>query len=258
MTPELVRVELRDEVAEIILDSPPVNAFSEAFLHALLAAVRRVSDTRAVAVVSALEGMFAAGGDIPFMAAASMESQIGYLDLCQETYRAFEELSCPVVAAIDGACLGGGLELALACDIRIAGSASVLGLPEATIGLIAGGGAIHRLERAVGQTWARDLLLTGRRLTATEALAAGVVSRVADTGRAREVAWDLARSLAAGPTQAIAATKRLLLQAPHDGFAAGLAAERVAWVEVRQAPAAQEGLDAFTQKRAPDFRRHRP
>ncbi len=252
----LLRVEADDGVAEIVLDHPPVNQFSEEFVRRLLEAVRGLpAETRALVVSSGVDRIFAAGGDIPYMAAATHEAQVAYVGFCQEANRALEELPCPVIAAIDGACLGGGLELALACDIRIVGASAVLGLPEVTIGLIAGGGAIHRLARAVGQTWARDLLLTGRRLSGAEAVAAGLASRLVDDGEAGAVARALARSLANGAREAIEVTKHLVIHAPDDEFGDGLALERAAWSRVRLAPTSQEGLDAFTEKRPPDFRR---
>ena len=169
-----VSVQHEDGVARLVLDRPPVNQFDAPFLAEILACLRSLdAGTRAVVVVSAVPRMFAAGGDIPWMAAATLEEQLPFVELCQETYSAFERRSCPSIAAIDGPCLGGGLELALACDIRVAGRSASLGLPEATIGLIAGAGGTQRLVRAVGQGVARDLLLTGRRLTGAEAGATG-------------------------------------------------------------------------------------
>ena len=166
-------------VAHLALDHPPVNQFNATTLRSLLDAVQALpSGTRAVVVSSSVSRVFAAGGDIPWMASAPMQELLPFVRLCQETYTAFERLAPPVIAAIDGACLGGGLELALCCDIRVCGESAKLGLPETTIGLIAGAGGTQRLVRAVGQGVARDLLLTGRRITGAEALAMGIVSRV--------------------------------------------------------------------------------
>ncbi|MCW2994173.1 MAG: enoyl-CoA hydratase/isomerase family protein, partial [Conexibacter sp.] len=150
--------------------------------------------------------------------------------------------------------LGGGLELALCCDIRVVGASATLGLPEATIGLIAGAGGTQRLVRAVGQGTARDLLLTGRPITGAEAAAMGIASRVVPDGTAAEVALAIARKLADGPAEAIQATKRLAVAAPDLTLAEGLARERAEWAVVRRSAATQEGLEAFAQKRRPDFR----
>lgn len=248
-------VQNDDGVAHLVLDRPPVNQFSGPFLQALLDAVSALDDdTRALVVSSAVDGIFAAGGDIPWMARAPLEEQLPFVELCQRTYSSFERLACPVIVAIEGACLGGGLELALACDIRVVGEGAVLGVPEATIGLIAGAGGTQRLPRAIGQGVARDLLITGRRLSGVEAGAIGLASRVVADGAATATALALARQLADGPTEAIQASKRLALSAFDDPIEVGLAREREAWAQVRRSATSQEGLDAFAAKRRPDFR----
>jgi enoyl-CoA hydratase/carnithine racemase len=188
------------------------------------------------------------------MARAPLDEQLAFVALCQRAYSSFERIACPAIAAIDGACLGGGLELALACDIRVVGAGAVLGLPEATIGLIAGAGGTQRLPRAVGQGVARDLLLTGRRVSGREAGAIGLASRVVADGDAEATALALARELADGATEAIQASKRLALCAFEQPIDAGLARERAAWAQVRRSATSQEGLDAFAAKRRPDFR----
>ena len=251
---DMVRVHVDDGVACIALARPPVNQFDAPFLTEVLDAVRGLPEgVRAVVVTSAVERMFAAGGDLPWMASATIEEQLPFVALCQETYSSFERLECPAVVAIEGPCLGGGLELALACDIRVAGENATLGLPEATIGLIAGAGGTQRLVRAVGQGVARDLLLTGRRVSGAEAAAMGIVSRVTPDGGAEAEALRVARALADGPFEAIAATKRLAVAASELDIEEGLSRERAEWAAVRRSPSSQEGLDAFAQKRRPDF-----
>ena len=200
--------------APLTLDRPPVNQFDFELLEETLNAVRALGpETRALVVASAVPGVFAAGGDLPWMAGATIEEQRPFVALCQDSYAAFEQLHCPAIAAIEGHCLGGGLELALACDIRVAGGGAALGLPEATVGLIAGGGGTQRLVRAIGQGVARDMLLTGRRISGTEAGGYGLVSRVVADGEAETEALVIARALADGPTEAIEASKRLAIAA---------------------------------------------
>jgi enoyl-CoA hydratase/carnithine racemase len=250
-----IRIEHDAGVAHLVLDYPPVNQFNDGFLRTVGEAVRGLgAETRAIVISSAVDGVFAAGGDIPWMAAAAIEDLLPFVALCQETYTAFERLSCPSIAAIDGACMGGGFELALACDIRVVGAGASLGLPEATIGLIAGAGGTQRLVRAVGQGVARDLLLTGRRITGAEATAMGIASRLVAAGSAAEEALRIARRLADGPLDAIQATKRLAVAASELPIEEGLARERAEWEQVRRSASAQEGLDAFVAKRKPDFR----
>jgi enoyl-CoA hydratase/carnithine racemase len=249
-----VSVEHDDGVARIVLDRPPVNQFDTPLLEAVLTAVEGLgTETRALVIASAVPGVFAAGGDIPWMAEATIEEQLPFVALCQDCYSAFERLHCPAIAAIEGHCLGGGLELSLACDIRVAGAGANLGLPEATVGLIAGAGGTQRLVRAVGQGIARDLLLTGRRVTGEEAGRIGIVSRVVADGEAETEALAIARALADGPTEAIEATKRLAVAASEIEIDEGLARERAEWRTVRESAATQEGLDAFAAKRRPDF-----
>jgi enoyl-CoA hydratase/carnithine racemase len=249
-----VRLEHDDGVGTLVLDRAPVNAFDTAFLTAVLEAVESLgSETRALVVTSAVPRMFAAGGDIPGMARATIDELRPFLQLCQDAYSSFERVHCPTIAAIDGPCLGGAFELSLGCDIRVAGREAVLGLPEATIGLIPSGGGTQRLVRAVGQGVARDLLLTGRRVTGAEAGAMGIVSRVVEPGAAEAEALAIARALADGPTEAIEATKRLAVAASEIEMSEGSRREFEEWVAVRRSAATQEGLDAFAQKRRPDF-----
>ncbi|QEC48085.1 enoyl-CoA hydratase/isomerase family protein [Baekduia soli] len=250
-----VRVEHDDGVAQVVLERPPVNQFDDAFVCMVRDAVLALGPhTRAVVVRSAVPRMFAAGGDIPWMARVSIEEQLEFVRHCQDAYSAFERTPAPTIAAVDGPAMGGGFELALCCDIRVVGESARLGLPEATIGLIAGAGGTQRLVRAVGQGVARDLLLTGRRITGVEAGAMGIASRVVPDGTAAEVALDIARRLADGPAEAIQATKRLAVLAPDVTIEEGLARERAEWEAVRRSAATQEGLEAFAEKRRPDFR----
>jgi enoyl-CoA hydratase/carnithine racemase len=253
-----IRVEHDDGVAEVILGRPPVNQFDAAFVEALLTAAEGLGPgVRAVVLRSDVPRIFAAGGDLPWIASAPIEEQLAFVGRCQQAYSIFEEMAPPTVAAIDGACLGGGFELALCCDIRVVGASAKLGVPEATIGLIAGAGGTQRIVRAVGQGVARDLLLTGRRITGVEAGAMGFASRVVADGAALAEARGIARKLADGPAEAIQATKRLAVAAPDLALADGLARERAEWAAVRRSAATQEGLEAFAQKRAPDFRAQR-
>lgn len=243
-----------DGLAHLVMDYAPVNQFNAGFLQEILDAVSSLNaHTRALVVSSAVPGMFAAGGDLPWMAAGTVEEQLSFVELCQRTYTAFEALACPAVVAIDGHCLGGGLELSLCCDIRVVGESAKLGLPEATIGLIAAAGGTQRLVRAAGQGVARDMLLTGRRITGVQAGAWGIASRVVADGEAEAEALAVGRHLADGPAEAIQATKRLAVAASELEIRQGLERERTEWEGARRSASTQEGLDAFAEKRKPDF-----
>ncbi|GEL22905.1 hypothetical protein PSU4_18590 [Pseudonocardia sulfidoxydans NBRC 16205] len=194
----MIHVEQHGDVAQIVMDTPPVNAFDRPFLERLGEALAGVpAHTSAVVVSSAVPRIFAAGGDIPYMARADLDDQMSYVQLCQDVYGAFDHIAVPTIAAVDGACLGGGLELALSCDIRVVSPDVRLGLPEATLGILAGGGAIHRIVRALGQGPARDMLLTGRRITGADAHAVGLASRLADPGTVTAAALAVAADIAA-------------------------------------------------------------
>lgn len=243
-----------DGLSHLVMDYAPVNQFNPSFLQELLDTVASLdASTRALVVSSAVAGVFAASGDLPWMAHAPIEDQIPFVELCQRTYSAFEELDPPAVVAVDGHCLGGGLELSLCCDIRVVGESARLGLPEATIGLIAAAGGTQRLVRAVGQGVARDMLLTGLRITGAQAGAWGLVSRVVGDGTAQAEALAVGRRLADGPAEAIQATKRLAVAASQLQLHDGLAHERSEWLGARRSASTQEGLEAFAERRTPDF-----
>jgi enoyl-CoA hydratase/carnithine racemase len=254
MQTDWISLDRDDGVAHLRLHRPPVNQFDSPLLRQILDAVATIGEeTRALVVSSDIEGCFAAGGDIPWMARAQLGEQLDFVALCQDTYTAFERITCPAVVAIDGHCLGGGLELSLCCDIRVVSRTASLGLPESNIGLIAGAGGTQRLVRAIGQGVARDMLLTGRRIDGAEAFALGVASRLAAPGEAADEALAIARKLADGPAEAIAATKRLAVAASEVTLEEGLARERAEWAAMRPSRSTQEGLSAFAERRPPDF-----
>jgi enoyl-CoA hydratase/carnithine racemase len=254
MSDPRVRLEIRGEVAEIVFSCPPVNALSRQFIDDLNEAIDGIpTETGAVAVTSDVERIFMAGADIAFMSGASLEEGGEYLRSVQRTFRRIEKLDPPVVAGIDGATLGGGLEFALTCDIRIVSEQALLGLPEVTLGILAAAGGTQRLVRAIGQGVARDLLLSGRRISGAEAMSVGLASRLTEPGAAGEAARELAAELAAGAKEGVQASKRLALAASENSIEAGLNQEWSEWMQVRRSDNAQEGLTAFLEKREPRF-----
>jgi len=251
----VIRLELEPGgAAELAFASPPVNQLSHAFLGELERALDRLGpDTRALAVVSDVPRVFMAGADIDFLANGDLADLRDYVAWVQRTFSRFEQMPWPVVVGIDGACLGGGLELSLASDIRIVTPAARLGLPEVKLGILAGAGGPNRLVRAIGQGAARDLLLTGRRVSGEEALAMGIASRLVPDGQAADAARALAHELAGGAAEAIQATKRLAVAASENEIGDGLAQEAREWIAVRGSRNAQEGLAAFLEKRTPAY-----
>jgi enoyl-CoA hydratase/carnithine racemase len=251
---EFVRVEVEAGVATIRLDRPPANALAREVSEALAAAAAEVAedqDVRAV-VVWGGERIFAAGADIRAMVEygpEEIEPDVAALDgACSD----LEALPKVTVAAINGYALGGGCEVAIACDFRVAAEDAQLGLPEILLGIIPGAGGTQRLPRLVGLGRARELILSGRRVGAEEALAIGLVDRVVPAAEVLATATELARRYAEGPTLAHAAAKRSLL-ASGGGLEDGLSVERAAFVPLFATDDQKEGMRAFLDKREPRF-----
>jgi enoyl-CoA hydratase/carnithine racemase len=226
---ELTRVELDGAVATLRLDRPPVNALNLAMQREILAAARWIADSadvRAV-VIHGGERMFAAGADIKEMAAMSYQDMEAGSKLLQESFNAVAAIPCPVIAAVTGYALGGGCELALAADLRIAGTRAKLGQPEVLLGVIPGLGGSQRLPRLVGPSRAKDLIFTGRYVAADEALAIGLVDRVVDDAEVIGTALALAGQLAAGAPLALAAAKRAINLGQEVDVATGCQIERL-------------------------------
>ena len=251
---ENVHVRRDGAVATIRLDRPPVNALSRPMAEELRAAARQMASEEAVraVVVWGGERIFAAGADIKEMVDLGPEdlaSDVGSLDrACRE----LEAIPKVTIAAVNGSALGGGLEVALACDLRFAAEDAQLGLPEIGLGIIPGAGGTQRLPRLIGLARARELVLTGRRVDASEALAIGLVDRVVSAATVYGSALAEARRYAAGPGLAYAAAKRALAAAGGD-LETGLRAERDAFVPLFATRDRAEGMRAFLEKREPRF-----
>jgi enoyl-CoA hydratase/carnithine racemase len=251
---EFLHVEREGAVATIRLDRPPANAFARPLSLELSEAARSLAGDAGIRaiVVWGGERLFAAGADIRSMVdygPAQIRPDVGALE---QACRDVEAIPVPVVAAIEGFALGGGLEVALACDLRIAGETAKLGLPEIGLGIIPGAGGTQRLPRVIGLGRARELILTGRQVAADEALAIGLVNRVVPAGEAYATALEQARGFADGPTLAHAAAKRALAAAGGD-LTSGLAVERDVFVPLFDTHDQEEGMRAFLEKRDPDF-----
>lgn len=255
---EAVDIEIVDGVATVTVSNPPVNALSDAVLEELGVAAERLESrqgVRAVVLTAAGERTFIAGADLEEFAAAlgdagAMEAHVA---LTGRVFGAWAALSPPIVAAVDGHATGGGLELALLCDLIVADGRARLGVPEVTLGLIPGAGATQRLPRRVSRSRATRMLLLGELLTAPEALDAGLVDYVAGAGEALTTAQDLAARLAALPARAVTAAKTALRDSGPATFSEGLMLERRLFLAVAASGDAREGVTSFLTKRAPSF-----
>jgi enoyl-CoA hydratase len=251
----LIQVDRQGSVAVVTIDrQDALNALDVATLTELrdrLSELADDDDARAVVLTGAGEKAFVAGADIKYMSELDPEQAKGWGALGHEAGRLLETMPKPTIAAINGFALGGGCELALACDIRYASSRAKLGQPEINLGIVPGWGGTQRLARICGLGVAKELVFSGRTIDADEALRIGLVNAVADPvlGRALETAAELA---AKSPV-ALSLAKRLCnltLGIDHTG---GLELEANEFGELFASEDAKEGLTAFVEKRAPNF-----
>jgi enoyl-CoA hydratase/carnithine racemase len=252
---EFVRVERDGAVATIRLDRPPANALAEPVSLELWDAARDVETDDAVraVVVWGGERIFAAGADVKAMAdfgPREIEPSVGALE---GALRHLEAIPKPVIAAINGYALGGGCELALACDFRFAAADARLGVPEIRLGVIPGAGGTQRLPRLIGLARARDLVFSGRHVGAQEARDIGLVDAVAAPERVYDEAIARARTLAEGPSMAYRAAKIALAASGDGSMQAGLEVEREVFRELFATQDQKEGMRAFLEKRDPRF-----
>ena len=238
-------------VARLTLDRPTaLNALSFALLDELAAALETLDGdgvTRAVVLTGAGDRAFAAGADITELAEQTPERL-----RAEGRFDAWDRLAAvgvPIVAAVRGFALGGGCELAMSCDLIVAGDDARFGQPEIRIGVRPGAGGTQRLTRAVGPALAMELVLTGRTLDAAEAKAAGLVTRVVPAAETVDAAIELADAIAAMPPLALRAAKRAVKAAQELPLSAGLHAEREAFFDLFATEDQREGMRAFMEKR---------
>ncbi len=232
------------------------NAISRAMLAELGALVSRVSashEVRAVVLTGAGDKAFCAGADLKERATMNEDQVRAFLAELRRTLRAIETSDSVFVAALNGAALGGGTELALACDLRVAAPSAELGLTEVKLGIIPGGGGTQRLARLVGPARAKELILTGRRIGAKDALAIGLVNQVAPEGKLLETAVGLAEEIISNAPIAVAAAKHAIDEGLDLPIDEALALELRKYEATLKTEDRLEGLRAFAEKRPPKF-----
>jgi enoyl-CoA hydratase len=247
-----------DGVAVLTINRPDaLNAFDVETLTALRDELRAVADDESVRVVvltGAGDRAFAAGADIKYMSGLGVEEAKEWGALGHEVGRLLETMPKPTIAAINGFALGGGCEVALACDFRYASSGARLGQPEVNLGIIPGWGGTQRLARVVGVGVAKELVLTGRMVDADEALRIGLVNAVYEPGELIEKTLETARALAAKGPLALAAAKTALNRALAGDHDENLTSEADDFGELFSSGDAKEGMTAFVEKRPATFR----
>jgi enoyl-CoA hydratase len=246
----VIRVERDGGVAVVTIDrQDALNALDVATLTELRDRLRELvadSEVRAVVVTGAGEKAFVAGADIKYMSGLDREQAAAWGALGHEAATLLETMPKPAIAAINGFALGGGCELALACDLRYASSRAKLGQPEINLAIVPGWGGTQRLARVCGIGVAKDLILTGRTIDAAEALRVGLVNEIADP--VLERALEIARELATKSPAALAVAKRLVNASPSS-----LELEVEGFGALFEGAEAKEGLAAFVEKRSPRF-----
>ncbi len=257
MAYDTVRVEGREGVAVVTIDRREkrnaLNAKVRSELVAALDALREDDGARVVVITGAGEKAFIAGADVAEFAERGPIEQRAAM----QGRRVFDEVAAypkPIIAMINGYCLGGGCELALACDVRVAARSARLGQPEIRLGLIPGGGGTQRLPRLVGYGQALRLILTGEMIGAEEAERIGLVDLVVDDETLAERTLALAASMAAHSPLTLRLAKEAVRAALETPLAAGLAQERELFVTAFASEDKQEGVRAFLEKRPPEFR----
>lgn len=254
----LVIVEVSDDgVATVALNNPPLNVVTVALAAELYETMTLLERDERVGVV-VLHGKgkgFSAGSDVREFPAVRAEVVDRKLKRENEAFNAIEFLSRPTIAALEGATCGGGLEMAMACDIRIMSDAGKLGFPETNLGIFPASGGLFRLPKLVGQAKALELMYLGDFIGADECLAIGLVNRVVAAGTALDAAGEMARRLAEKPREALkrikAGVRRFQNRATEEIFLDNLRLSADLW----DSPDAREGVQAFLEKRPPRFAR---
>lgn len=253
----LVRLEIEGGVATLTVDRPKaLNALSAAVLTALSEAVAQVAardDLRCLILTGAGEKAFVAGADIAAMQQMSPSEAQAFAGLGHRTFEALEALEIPVIAAVNGYCLGGGCELALACDLIYASDNARFGQPEVKLGLMPGFGGTQRLSRRIGAMAAMELIFTGRQIKAEAAKALGLCLEVLPQGELMAHVGKVAESIAAQGPVAVRACKAAMRQGAEAPLAVGNRLEQAAFALLFDSDDTREGLSAFLEKRAPNF-----
>ena len=251
-----ITVNYHDMVAAISMNRSPVNAFDGEFLAQLNAAVDTCASeesVRVIVITSSLPGVFSAGADIRWLQTLDQIGCREFIRLGQMSMDRIEELSKPVIAAVNGVCVGGGCELAMACDLRLAGSSARFGQPEVDLGLIPGWGGTQRLPMLIGKTRSMELVMTGEQITAEMALSMGLVNQIGPDEDVLTTAMGLARRLACKSSASLTSIKKAVQRGHSLPLADGLKVEADCFIEAYLSQDFHEGINAFLDKRPTQF-----
>jgi enoyl-CoA hydratase/carnithine racemase len=255
-TSQKLKVELRGHTALITIDNPGANTWDEESLPALKELVATLNADRnvyALVITGAGEKFFSAGADLKLFADGNPETARKMAVYFGEAFEALADFRGVSIAAINGFAMGGGLETAMACDIRIAEEQAQMALPEAKVGLLPCAGGTQRLAWLVGEGWAKRMILCGERINAATAERIGLVEEVVGKGQALERALALAEQVGEQSPTSVAFCKRLVHTGRDTVIASGLEGERDLFVELFSTADQREGVNAFLEKRKPQW-----
>ncbi|WP_455663113.1 enoyl-CoA hydratase-related protein [Pradoshia sp.] len=250
----VIEMEKLENVAIVTIDNPPMNVLSNQVAEELceaFAELENSDDVVSVILTGKGERAFMAGADIKEFPAMIEGNQPDQRSKKGEVYHVVHAFPKPTIAYLNGHTLGGGLELALACDIRIASKMAQLGLPEVKLGLFPGGGGTQRLPRLIGEAKAKELMFTGNSITAEEALHLGIVNKIAENGI--EDALKMAAKIGRHSLQSLTRIKEAVNEGQEKTLTEGLALEAKLFKEVFETEDVKEGIRAFMEKRHPIF-----
>jgi methylglutaconyl-CoA hydratase len=245
------------QIGLITLNHPPANAIGRVFLQQLTYEMKCLEDARCIILHSALAPkVFSAGADLKERATMTMEEAEAFVVQLRTTMQELSDLPVPVIAAIDGVAVGGGLELALAADLRVISARSKVGLPETSLAIVPGAGGTQRLPRLIGEGRAKELIWTGRRLSGVEAAEYGLATRLVENEESTlEIAMQLAEEIAKKGPVAIRASKWAIQEGMKEvSMEKALEIERQAYGRVLPTEDRLEGLAAFREGRTPNYR----
>jgi enoyl-CoA hydratase len=258
MAYETLLIEKEGAVAVIRMNRPPVNSLSaKAYLemYDLLCELEKDETVRAIVVTATGEKAFAAGLDIKDVMGKTVSEMLDFQqNVSKKCLDKLSGIAKPTIAAVFGLALGGGAEVALCCDLRIASDGAVFGLPEVNLGIMAGSGGTQRLPRLVGAAKAKELLMTGDTITAEEAYRIGFVNRVVPKDKLMEESMALAQKLAAKPKVALNLIKSAVDQGMNTDLSSGLMLEMQAFILAFTSEDGREGISAFVEKRKPSYK----
>jgi len=249
-----LRVEIRGHTALVTIDNPAANTWDTESLPALRDLVAKLNDNReiyALVITGAGDKFFSAGADLKLFADGDADNAARMAQFFGAGFEALADFRGVSIAAINGFAMGGGLEVALACDIRIAEEQAQMALPEAKVGLLPCAGGTQRLSWLVGEGWAKRIILCGERVNAATAERIGLVEEVVPKGQALERALALAEQVAQQSPTSVGFCKRLIHAGRDTVIAGGLAGERELFVELFATEDQREGVNAFLEKRKP-------